>query len=319
MLINDRDYSTKQDLKDELCFAQHLNYLFQLDYLTTLSITGNEPLQYLQGQLTSDISKVTQDNMQPGAICNIKGRILTLLNIFFWDDSYNLLLPKDMANKTQKTLTKTAMFSRVNIKPNTEFTAFGFYLQNSSSAIPFNTQLPDDIHSARSFENYLCYKIAEKLFIFIVKSEQCAELLKSFPTKQQHSELAWHSLTLKESIFEIYPNSTAVFLPHRLNLQNSEYISFNKGCFVGQEIIARTHYRAKLKHSMFLYKLETTEKLYAGQKIYNPEDSKELGELVDIAILSENTYLLATSLTLKHPALVKFAEIEQVFELVAYN
>ena len=318
MLINDRDYTTKHNLKDELSFDSNLNYLFHLDYLTTLSVSGNEPLQYLQGQLTSDISKVTADNVQPGAICNIKGRILTLLNIFFWEN-YHLLVPKDMATKIQKTLYKTAMFSRVNIKPSSEFTVFGFYLQSQNATIPLNIQLPENIYSVTSSENYLCYKVAEELYMLIVKNAYANQLLTEFPATQQHGELAWHSLTLSASIFEIYPNSTALFLPHRLNLQKSDYINFNKGCFVGQEIIARTHYRAKLKHGMFLYKTQTTEKLYAGQKIYNPEDSKELGELVDIAILDDNTHLLATSLLLEHPTILKFADIEKPVELTCYK
>ena len=109
-----------------------------------------------------------------------------------------------------------------------------------------------------------------------------------------------------------------MFLPHRLDLQNSAYISFNKGCFVGQEIIARTHYRAKLKHDVFLYKLETTENLYAGQKLYNPEGSQELGELIDLAYLDDKTYILAASLLFDHPTLIKFAEIERPLKLTPH-
>lgn len=317
MQINNREYQSVNNISAELTLDKDKNYLFSLNYLSAISAIGDNPEKYLQGQLTCDVTKITYSNMQPGALCNIQGRIISLLNVILWNNTYYLILPKDLQEKVQKILHKTAMFSKIKITPENNFEIFGFYLQNPKDIVP--ASLPKAKYEFISNETFCSYSISENLYIIITKSSNSLELLNKFPTQQLRKDLAWHTLLLKSSIYEIYPNSTAIFLPHRLNLQNTSYLSFTKGCFIGQEIIARTQYLAKLKHSMHLYIIKTEEKLHSGQKIYDTGNLQEVGEIIDYSILADNQYIIACSMIFEHPKTVKFAGHENITVLRDYT
>lgn len=306
MQINTREYQSVNSLAEELTLAENKNYLFNLSYLSTLCVTGDNSQKYLQGQLTCDVNKVTNNNMQPGALCNIQGRIIALLNIIFFNSNYYLILPKDLQEKVRKTLHKTAMFSKVQITNDDGFNIFGFYLQNDQDVLP--GMLPNFQHELISYDAYCSYKIADKLYIILTKNDKASALTDKFPKDQLRQDGMWHTILLNSKIYEIYPTSSNIFLPHRLDLQKTDYLSFTKGCFIGQEIIARTQYLAKLKHTMYQYTISTNEKLYSGQKIYKAESTVEIGELVDYSILGDNRYLIACSLIFEHPNIVIFAD-----------
>jgi folate-binding protein YgfZ len=103
-------------------------------------------------------------------------------------------------------------------------------------------------------------------------------------------------LQLKQQRIEIYPESRAVFLPHRLGLHQRDYISFNKGCYKGQEIIARTHYKATLKHELKVFTIQTDATLKSGLRLLAPDSDQEIGELVDYAPIGDGLYLIAASI-----------------------
>lgn len=312
MLINDREYQSSLTLKTDSSASSPKNYLFTLNYLSVLQVSGQDPLQYLQGQLTSDIKKVTNNFSQPGAICNIKGRILALLNVILWEQYY-LILPTDLQNKIKKTLTKTAMFSKINIDPVSEFVFFGIYTEVTTSQIKNVIHLPKNVNEVSNNDKLCCIKIADRLYIMIVRQKYINAVVNEFPEKSD--SLNWHTLCIQAGLLEIYPNTSGEFLPHRLNLHKSSYISFEKGCFVGQEIIARTHYRAKLKHGVFKYQIITPTKIFAGQKIYSITNMQEIGELIDYAILEDNKLLILISILIEHDNKVKFANSDDIILL----
>ncbi|MFI4919923.1 MAG: tRNA-modifying protein YgfZ, partial [Legionellales bacterium] len=108
--------------------------------------------------------------------------------------------------------------------------------------------------------------------------------------------LTWNTLRLKHKQINIYPESRGLFLPHRLDLHLTNYISFNKGCYKGQEIIARTHYKATLKHELKIFEIQTNETIYSGQKLLSLTQETEVGELIDYSYLHNNRYLIAVSM-----------------------
>ena len=93
----------------------------------------------------------------------------------------------------------------------------------------------------------------------------------------------WHYLDVMAGIPAIYPETSEKFLPHDLNLPQLNAVSFNKGCYTGQEIIARMHYRGKLKKQLCRLSLSTDLPLQRGQSI-------EQGTLVDYCQTGYNTY-----------------------------
>lgn len=90
---------------------------------------------------------------------------------------------------------------------------------------------------------------------------------------------------ITKGIPAIYPQTSGKFLPHDINLQDQQAISFDKGCFTGQEIIARMHYKAKLKNHLYAATIHTTLPVMPGMDVYSLADHRKevAGTIVDVA------------------------------------
>ncbi len=297
-IINHRELSVFAPIQDELTLDLTKNYLFDLSYMGCMHLTGENSREFLQGQLSCDVREVTSTQMRQGAMCNLKGRVLALLDVIDWN-GLHLFVPQDLLLPTQTSLAKTAFFSKVQLTLSPTYQLFGFYLQNNNDIIPFNAQLPLEQYGCLQEDAFYVYHLGEGFYIFIVKNDTISA---SFINNNQwRGSLTWHTLQLKNNRWDIYPLSRGAFLPHRLSLQLSGYLSFNKGCYKGQEIVARTHYRAKLKHEMKLFIVENNMKLTSGSRLMSEDGQTELGELVDYSVINETTALIAASVVFNCP------------------
>jgi len=315
--INSREYTCFTPIKNELTFEKNINYLFELSYLAGLHIQGELAQPFLQGQVTCDVKEVSLQQCRQGALCNLKGRILALLDIVHWErHGFQLIVPTDLLHQTQASLAKTAMFSQVTLSPNANVQLFGFYLQNEMDTTPMDEKLPTNRYDCVQGEHYCGYHLGDNLFIFMVDNEHVKDFTHPFIKRSQwRGSLAWHALQLANKHLEIYPESRGLFLPHRIDLQHTQYLSFNKGCYKGQEIIARTHYRAKLKHGLKVFTVQTDAALQSGQKILSADGATEVGELIDYCPLGNNTYLIATSIVLEAPSKIKLEHHSELITL----
>lgn len=307
-IINARVLTAFLPLEQELTLDSDKNYVFDLSYLTCLDVIGERRMEFLQGQLTCDLQKVHVTQMQQGALCNLKGRILALLDVIEWHGTHHLILPQDLVNETQTSLNKTALFSKVNIQKNAQYKLFGFQLNSYDDHIPFNVKLPLNKYEMIHTDDYCCYALGENLYVFIIKNT--LEMIENL-----RGSLAWHALRLQAHQIEIYPESRGLFLPHRLGLQHSGHLSFNKGCYKGQEIIARTHYRAKLKHEMQLFIINTQAVLRSGLRLLSTDTQSEIGELIDFCPLKEGQYLIAISALFEHENEILIEGYDVIVEL----
>lgn len=314
--VNTRQLSTIKPIQNELSFEPQKNYLFDLSFLGCLDVIGARASEFLQGQLSCDLRDVSPSQMRQGAMCNLKGRVLALLDVVDWN-GIHLIVPQDLLTQTQSSLAKTAAFSQVQISPSTTYQVFGFYLTNREDMVPFDAPLSDEIYSVLQDELFCSYHLGGGYYIFLVNANQASELSSAFIKKDQwKGALAWHACQLRQNRLDIYPESRGLFLPHRLGLQLSGYLSFNKGCYKGQEIVARTHYRAKLKHEMRIFTIQTNETLQSGQRLLNQNDNTELGELIDFCPIDENTYVIAASVIFDCPSSFQIEGIQLIHNTV---
>lgn len=295
--INQRALSMFSPLPDDLLLEENKNYLFDLSFMSLIAVKGEKAAEFLQGQLSCDLNQVTSNTMRQGLMCNLKGRILAMLDVFRYQDHLYLNLPDDMLESTLQSLAKTAMFSRVKLEKTTTLKCYGFYCQNPNDRLPEGFRLPENPFAVFETETYCAYHLGQGLSILCVKAESDGPIRKPFEAVNQYrSALAWQRLNLSMGRISIYPVSRGLFLPHRLDLQNKDYISFNKGCYKGQEIIARTHYKAKLKHQMHLYHIKTIAPLASGQKVFDESGQTEIAELIDFAPIDQENTLIALSI-----------------------
>ena len=297
-IVNLRNYTALHALDKELTFTTLKNYLFDLDYLTLMSVEGDNASTFLQGQLSCDVREVTGEYMRQGAMCNIKGRILTLLDVLNLEShGFRLLLPQDLYAGAQTSLAKTALLSRVQLSLDSTYKIFGMYAPNPGDLQPFGQFQPLNQYQMKRENNAYYYQIMPCFYILLVKNESADVLKAPFVAHDQYrGSLAWHQLQLQHNRVEIYPDSRGLFLPHRLCLNHSGYIDFEKGCYKGQEIIARMHYRSTQKHTLAHFIVDTHVLMQPGLPLYCDEVDTVIGELIDYCPIAQNRTIISASI-----------------------
>ncbi|WP_367605598.1 folate-binding protein YgfZ [Legionella sp. W05-934-2] len=287
--INDRVYTYSSDLSSELEVNSDETYLCQLDYLHCISVKGDKAGSFLQGQLSCDINSIDSTHYRTGMLCSLKGRIIALMDVIHCHD-YQLVMEKDITARTLSVLEKAALISHVQLKPSTRYSVLGVIGPVEKIDLPITPPLKSD--TLNQNEEACLYRIAENMHILLLQNEVADILIKNNQTMMKGS-LLWHYYCLKINRPAIYGCTQGQFLPHRLDFHlQPTMISLEKGCFRGQEIIARTHYLAKLKHGYFTYvshlQPETLDKIMLNDI--------EIGEVIDWCPMGENQFLIAASI-----------------------
>lgn len=295
-LIQSRQYTSIHPLPAELQYQPNTNYLFDLDYLSVLQVVGDKGAECLQGQLSCDMRAVTDIQMRQGLMCNLKGRIMAIMDVMMMSNqSIALVVPTDLSVDTQAALAKPAAFSRVQLHT-TSLKVYGFFLQDERDVLPLGMSLPTHQYDVVHSEAAYCYQLDASFYVCIVQAERAGEITEPFIQHDHYrGSLAWHALQLQHHRVEIYPESRGLFLPHRLDMHLSGYINFEKGCYKGQEIIARMHYRSTQKHVLMTFVMDTDVAPIAGQPLYADDGETSIGEIIDYCIVNNHRYLISAS------------------------
>ena len=299
--IFDRPYSLYSPIDKELFINPGTNYLFELENQGLIQIEGDKAVEYLNGQISCNVNEVDNDHIRQGAFCNLKGRILALADIIKWN-GLKMILPLDLHDLVINALKKTAMFSRVTFKTPQDYKVFGLLIQKTDDCMPFNMPSLPTKHECIAHDDFLIYALSEELYIVIVRNQKVSELVEPFQNENQfRGSLCWHHLKLTHDMIEIYPSTSGELLPHRVGLQYTGHLDFNKGCYKGQEIIARTHYRAKIKHQLKKFLINQTNLNHEARKLMSTDTHREVGEIVDCCVTTKENLLVLASVLIEHP------------------
>lgn len=223
-----------------------------------LKISGIDAKKLLQGQLTCDVEKATSSAAVFGAHCNPQGRILSLFYLWMQADAYYLFMPRNMVAIAHQALKKYAVFYKLTLEDVSDsMTVYG-YQQPASTRVA----LPAPATRA------------------IALQEEGDSL----------TDAAWKLANLQEGIPTLSPETSGKFLPHEINLPALSAIAFDKGCYTGQEIIARMQYRGKLKKKMCLAHITSATVPMLGADIY--KDQQMVGHLVAYQEQAPQHYLV---------------------------
>lgn len=240
-----------------------------------LAFSGEDALTFLQGQVTCDIKQLNQEKSLFGALCNPKGRAISLFYIFKHSHVYYMLVPTDLSEMLLKRLKMFVFRSKVSIENVTDsFVILGNPAQNKLSELDSFAQI-----SMQSDSN---------LSIIIYEKQSFEELTTDNLNNISDQTQQWYQHLIKAGIPHINKQTTEMFVPQMLNLELLSAISFTKGCYTGQEIIARMHYKGILKRRMYLF--NSPKALEPGADLFNKSDVNSLGNIVDCQALGSDNY-----------------------------
>ena len=219
------------------------NSIVTLSSRGLVQVSGERARELLQGQLTCDLNEITETHSRLGAHCNPQGRIISLFRVIYYKNSYYLLMPKTLIPQAINGLKKYAVFFKVTLQDVSD--QFNFMGYHGDLLTQFVNSVPNDINEVATLNDRLIIKIASQRYEIIGDLDSLAKEMAE--KAGMISENDWKYLDIQAGIPTIYPETSEKLLPHEINLHQLNAISFNKGCYTGQEIIARMQYRGKLK------------------------------------------------------------------------
>ncbi len=242
----------------------------QLSYLHDfgiLEVKGQDSAKFLQGQLTINVDKLDPNVFLNGAVCNPQGRCIASFWVKSVDEQFLFVMPKDNIDTLSQHLKKYAVFYKVELTEKVNSRVLGAYDYSDSSQA---------IDAIDCFTNQLGLMIEPK----------------NAETTWSLAQNDWLSFLVKNKVAWISQLASSNFLPHNMGLTEISGVDFQKGCFTGQEVIARMQYKGKLKSHI--------QKLYADNPLDIAPNSKILAEnknagevICSVCDSSGNTYVLA--------------------------
>lgn len=234
-----------------------------LDDLGLLKISAPDALTFLQGQLTCDLNLLSETQSSLGCCCDRKGRVLFSFRIYRKDQNYYLYLPKSMLENALQHLRKYVIIAKVSLNIH-ETKFFAFYGKNGLNWLGDQfPNMPTQFGAARQIENETLICVDEENPRYLLITNRSYEL-----TTANNDE--WNFLELQQGLVTIYPETQALFIPQMLDYEKWGAVSFSKGCYVGQEIVARTQHLGKLKRH--LHRLDSAKLMKRGEAVLNAEN-----------------------------------------------
>lgn len=272
-----------------------MNVRIPLHELAYIRVQGADAESFLQGQLSSDLRLLTPARAQISSYSNPKGRMLAVPTLFRHGNDIILELHRSVAEPTLRRLRMFVLRSRVTLQDDsTALPATGLIgAEAAGLLVALGLPAPEQPMDSAERDGIVVLRRLGATPRWSVHGRLAA--LDALPAAPWD---AWRRADLQAGVPTVYAETRELFVPQMANLDALGGISFNKGCYTGQEIVARLHYLGRLKQRMFLLRSEATAQ--PGMPIYEAGgDGQSVGEVVD-AVADGNGTLLTAVLQLAH-------------------
>lgn len=262
------------NLQTELLSTRDDTVLCDLSQYGTLEVSGEEAQKFLQNLLSNDINLVNAKTAQLSSFNSPKGRMVATLLIWQQGTDYYLQLPRSLVVTMHKKLSMYVLRSKVTVGDASEdVVCLGLAGKNAAQLIQknFNVTLEQDWAVAQ-IDNGSVLRLDENRYQL---STTIPLAISHWNTLSKAAKAAgapcWDWLTIRAGIPVVTPATQEQFVLQMTNLDILGGVSFKKGCFPGQEIVARTHYLGKQKRRMYLAHVEADDVPVAGNELFSED------------------------------------------------
>ena len=237
----------------------------QLNNRALLKLSGSDTQSFLQGQLSNDIDALEEGRVQINVYCQHQGKIIALLWVMKQADDFYLSFPNDLKAIVTQKLTMFKMMSAVDIiDMNDEFIQLGVVDESFDGAFKLNNQ-------------------------------QSVALVKTLDGIELDDKSKWESACIANYVAEVTLATSEKFVPQLLNLDVDEVgVNFTKGCYPGQEVVARLHYLGKSKRRLRQFECEGEVNVGDELIVTGSKSAKASGIVVRRVQLGDKSSFLAT-------------------------
>lgn len=279
-----QDLLQEQNMLSKTYALQSNQYFVPLGDMGTLNIDGDDAEYFLQNLLTNDVSTLAINQTQRSGFCNAKGRLFAIFILIRRNNGYQIILPKNMASLLMQRLQMYILRSNVTISDVSEHSfCIGLIAQN-------NIQIEDPQPIGYPNDHNRSISICDQANIEKLISEYKQQGLDMMP------QSCWQQLDIEQGLAMVWPETKELFTPQQVNLDLVNGVSFSKGCYPGQEIVARLHYLGKPSRRLFTAKAKASQLPEIAEEIID-EDGNISGHIVS-AVEQEQDLELLLSLKL---------------------
>ncbi len=269
--------------------ADNTNIICDLSQFSVIVIAGDDAASFIQGQFTNDVNTVDEKNSQLSAICNNKGRMIANFRLFKHQNNYFLSLKSDLVEATIQHLQNYILRAHIAIQDVSEqLIAIGVSGKNATDLLaPFINNINTDVDSISFNENYIAIRVpgSQLRYEIFCSYDHAIALWKKISAQAEVvNSSSWDYLNIQSGIPFIDANNREEFVPQMANMELINGVSFSKGCFTGQEIVARMHYLGKLKKRCYKININTDKKPETGDKLFaeNARAGQNTGAIISV-------------------------------------
>lgn len=291
-----------RDDKNITCFGpaaadpdDSVTRLMDLSQLAILLVTGPDARKFMQGQVTCDIDGLTAVHSISGAHCNLKGRMLFSFRALDTStptqEQVALILAAGLLDQARQALQKYIVFSKAELSVEPPFQLLGLSGPGAAELLAMPGAARNGTVS--SADNRHLVQIAPGRYLCLVEKSMAQDTWSRWA--EQATEAGgwqWEYENIRDGLGVVLPGAEALFLPQVLNYDITGGVSFTKGCYVGQEVVARMHYKGQLKRHMRRARCHTEQLPPPGTPVFVPEKSQSVGNLVSAAPVGDRVECL---------------------------
>jgi folate-binding protein YgfZ len=279
------------DQAAELAAAKDGDVLCALCHLGLIRVSGEESQTYLQNLLSCDIRETSSGKTLLGSLNTAKGRTQAIFQVIKQGEDYLLVLPRTLLAPILKRLSLFVLRSKVRLSDATgEVALFGLSGPQATSLLEAQLGTAPEVgHVAGK-----TIRLADSRYQILCAPDEAIPLWQALSqTARPAGSTTWDWLDIQAGIPVVMPATQEEFVPQMTNLELVGGVSFKKGCYPGQEIVARMHYLGKPKRRMFLAHVTNGQFPRPGDKLHSDDNLTEgqsTGIVVNAAPSPEGGY-----------------------------
>ena len=265
-----------------------------LSHEGVLAVRGPDASKFLQGQVTCNLNYLSDSNASLGARCTPKGRMVSSFRIVSEGDGYVLAMASELLEPQLSDLKKYAVFSKSTLSDESaDWLRVGLY--NADEVLSeLGLLLPTEADGVARTDNLFAIRLSDGRVELWIRSAISADVMQQIQPKLPERPLnSWLLAQVRAGIGQVFGATRELFIPQMINLQAVGGVSFKKGCYTGQEIVARMQYLGKLKRRLQRLSLEGAELPAVASELFSPVHRSSVGEVVLAAQSETGVELLA--------------------------
>ncbi|OIR02228.1 tRNA-modifying protein YgfZ [mine drainage metagenome] len=272
-----------------------------------IKVSGEEAKGFLHNLFSSDVNALTPQHALPSSFNTAKGRALATFLIWRNETEYFLHLPQSLLAPIQKKLSMFVLRAKVKVGDASDnIVCLGLSGANAASLLQQHfPALPPNPLDIAYHEDTGLIRLGADRFQLIATPQRAPALWQQLGTEAKPvGSPCWDWLNIRAGIPVILPQTQEAFVPQMANLDLIGAVNFKKGCYPGQEIVARMQYLGKNKRRMYLAHVESDAAPQAGSELFSMEmEGQSCGTVVNVQAAPGGGYdLLAVIQIASHDA-----------------